>query len=298
MTSFINQLRQKLMLTIIRHARQLLKNTRFENSFIVNSVYKIVFTIGFQGVSPETKFKFHGSDFVASSKDKSMLPGLLNQTYEFNEFNFFKENLKPNSVVLDIGANIGLYSKIAADRVGPGGHVYCFEPSPQTRLFLEKNLADYQNTTIVPVAVGSSSGSISLYLEDENWGCNSLLAKTGHPLTVHMTSINDFLDQNPQIKKIDFIKIDIEGFEEDALRGMQKALSYNPVMMIELNPSFLRQHGRSPEEFLKYLLLNFEKVLFICEKTGVLKPLRELEDLGHQLIANVVLQNPLCSKYG
>ena len=292
MKSFFDQLRQSLTLFMIKIARRWLKNTRLESSFFVNALYKIVFAFGFQGAPPEKKFIFHGQNFIASSKDKTMLPGLLNQTYELHELSFFKKTLKPGWVILDIGANIGLYSKIASTIIGANGHVYCFEPTPATRLFLEKNLSACANTTIVPKAVGAKSGLISLYLEKENLGCNSLLAKTGEAIEVQMTSIDDFLIDNSQIQRVDFIKIDIEGFEEEALLGMDKTLKYHPLLMIELNPSFLRQHGRKPEVFLQSLHRRFKKVTYICEKTGELLPLRELKDLGHQLIANVVLENP------
>ncbi len=274
-------------------SRGALKNTRFENSFLVSSVYKMFFSLGFQGSAPEMSFNFHGYTFITSTKDKSMLPGLLNQTYELNEFNFFKKVLKADWVVLDIGANIGLYSKIASDLVGPAGHIYCFEPAPVTRSILEKNLVSCLNTTIVPKAVGSKSGTVTLYLENENIGCTSVLAKTKNPLDVKITSIDDFLSENRQIQRIDFIKIDIEGFEEEALLGMVTALKFNPILLIELNPNFLRQNGRRPEDFLYSLHQRFGKVSYVCEKTGVLKPLPDLKHLGHQLIANLVLENPL-----
>ncbi len=295
MMFYLPELRKKVVLQIIKVGRGLFKNTRFESSFLVNYLYKILFSVGFSGMSPEVEVIFHGLQFSTSSKDKSMLPGLMNQTYELNEIKFFKSVLRPGWVVLDIGANIGLYSKIASEIVKANGHVYCFEPTPVTRTFLGKNLATCSNTTIVPMAVGSKSGRINLYLESENFGCNSLLAKTDNTIEVQMISIDDFVAANPQIQKIDFIKIDIEGFEEEALAGMINSLKLKPILMIELNPTFLRQHGRRPEEFLISLHQRFGKVSYVCEKTGALKPLPQIKDLGHQLIANVVLENPLSS---
>jgi FkbM family methyltransferase len=126
--------------------------------------------------------------------------------------------LTRESVVLDIGANIGVMTRLFAERAG---HVHAFEPSPRALDLLRLNAP--ANCTIHPIAIGEKNGSTHLA---EVEACDrSHIATNG--LRVPIRTI-DSLDLDP-----DFIKIDVEGYEPQVLRGSIETLKRGPIVMFE-----------------------------------------------------------------
>jgi FkbM family methyltransferase len=150
--------------------------------------------------------------------------------------------VRPGDVVYDIGANLGLYAIRFATWVGPAGRVYCFEPNPVCVSFLQATLAGHgiANTEILPVALLDEAGSIDFAI---NYG-NSFVSltsrswyfagKVGHQIAVQCASLDELiLDQ--QLEPPSLIKLDIEGAEAAALRGMARTLASGPVLALELH---------------------------------------------------------------
>lgn len=157
--------------------------------------------------------------------------------------------LKPGSVVLDIGANIGFFAKKLAEYVGPDGHVYCFEPDKINFKHLKNELKNNYNVTLVQKAVAEAAGIVTLYTSDllnVDHRTYEPEAYTGK-YTVEKTSIDEFINNR---FSVDFIKMDIQGFEMNALKGMVKTLDKNlsVVLFIELWPYGLQQAGSSAVE--------------------------------------------------
>jgi FkbM family methyltransferase len=135
--------------------------------------------------------------------------------------------LNKQSVVLDIGANIGVMAMIFASRAG---HVHAFEPAPRALALLRENVPP--NCTIHPIAIGERDG-ITHIAELEALD-ESHVAETG--LAVQVRTV-DSLDLNP-----DFIKIDVEGYEPQVLRGAAETLKRGPMLMFEaLTPKALEE---------------------------------------------------------
>jgi FkbM family methyltransferase len=150
-----------------------------------------------------------------------------------------QQHVKPGMTVLDIGAQSGFFSLLLSKLVGPAGKVIAFEPLPANFRFLEENvrLNGLRNVTIRQEAVAERSGSMGFefprhepnliagpVLEGEDQGI----------LTVTGVSLDDMLSANSP--PVQFIKMDIEGAEVEALRGALKLLdSSHPDMMIELH---------------------------------------------------------------
>jgi FkbM family methyltransferase len=138
---------------------------------------------------------------------------------------FVRERLKPGDVFVDIGANLGLFTLTAAQRAGPSGHVYAFEPSPREAEMLEYNVRQngFNNVTIVRQALSDHSGEASFIVATDG-GTNSL-EKNPHPEQiverrekVSLNTLDAFIADN-DIRRIDMIKIDVEGGECAVLRG-------------------------------------------------------------------------------
>src|SRR5262249_41087030 len=132
--------------------------------------------------------------------------------------------LRPGDTFLDIGANIGYFTLLASRRVGKAGLVFAFEPVPQTRENLLRNvrLNCATNVVVREEAVADSTGEDSFFLgPPDHSGISSLrsLLNASGVLKIRKTRLDDLL---PPGTRVDLIKIDIEGAEYHALRGMRE----------------------------------------------------------------------------
>jgi FkbM family methyltransferase len=166
--------------------------------------------------------------------------------------------VRPGMTVFDIGANIGLYTHLLASLTGPGGHVYSLEPVPvlhdSIRRSLEKNRLE--NVTLFNAAAGSENGPVALQAHGFNSGDNRLVAGSAGNAgsgsqTITSRRIDDLLpDFSP-----DFIKIDVQGWETEAFRGMPLKLARRPAPLIlcEVWREGLEMASTSVEEMLGLL---------------------------------------------
>lgn len=188
--------------------------------------------------------------------DKQDSLGLsTNKVYEPVETALIKFLLKPTDVALDIGAHIGYFTLLMAQRCK---FVYAFEAEPYNYMVLRRNLLTnklYQKVTVFNAAVTNQKGSIPFFLCYENSGMHRVYPSKWcmeKPMTIESVRLDDFTDT-----KFDFIKMDIEGSELGALKGMQNLLTNSkPIMIMEFHPPSIEEYGASPEEeyhFLKTL---------------------------------------------
>lgn len=166
--------------------------------------------------------------------------------FEDSEQLFLLHFLQPGMTMLDIGAHRGLYSLLASKRVGHDGKVISFEPSPRERSHLQRNLMinRYQNVQVEALGVGKSEGTATLYVvQDRDTGCNSMrppdVPSATQPIEVPILPLDHYL-ASAHIQKVDFIKMDIEGAELDALEGATQLLTSKPRPIILYEISDLR----------------------------------------------------------
>lgn len=175
-------------------------------------------------------------------------------TYEKGTIQLLHKFLKPGSVFLDIGANIGLMSSIASKIVGAEGKVLSVEANPKTIEILQHNLAlnHAGNVSIFPFALGSEKGTATLF---ENWNVNrggaSLLSQDQQEgIDVPVEKLDDIFEND----KIDLIKIDVEGFELEVLKGGIELLKKQlPVLIIEVSEQRENEAGVSPKEIADFV---------------------------------------------
>lgn len=137
--------------------------------------------------------------------------------------------------------------------------------------------------------MGRIEGEAILNFDASHAGCSSLLterAATG--IAVPVVSING-LFRVGQMTRPDFIKIDVEGFEWEVLRGLVQTIDSKTVILCEYNPSFLTSIGRDAQASLDFVNWLFEEVTFISELSGRRKAVKRVEDLNGQIVANLVL---------
>lgn len=182
------------------------------------------------------------------------------------ETKIFKKNLQEGMRFLDLGANIGFYSIFARSIVGEKGGVISFEPYPKNANLIRKsvNLNHYDNVVVVEAAVSDKQGKAKLYLSPEYYTENSLIDleftypkkwKGRRSIDVKVVTVDDFLGKKMKNFCLNFIKMDIEGSEHKALRGMKKTIELNErlSLMTEFWPNGLIKNGSDPRDFLEHL---------------------------------------------
>ena len=155
--------------------------------------------------------------------------------------------LRPGMTVVDVGANIGYYLLMFQQVVGVDGFVICIEPSEENLLELEKNirLNRFENVILHKVAVGMMEGNTGL-----RSGINSGVVKEGQgDYLVPMRRL-DFLIE----RKVDFLKIDVEGFEGQVIQGAREVIRRDrPTIFLELHPRIVSGYGFSVRTILEDL---------------------------------------------
>jgi FkbM family methyltransferase len=156
-------------------------------------------------------------------------------SYEWDKRRLFEDVLREGAVVLDVGANVGFYSLLASQIVGPTGRVFAFEPLPRNARYLHAHLRlnKIQNVTVLECAAWDASGTVQ-FQEAADASQGSVTPEG--LLQVRALSLDDFAEEC-QVKSLDVLKMDIEGGEVRALRGAQGLLrGSSPVV-------FLATHG-------------------------------------------------------
>jgi FkbM family methyltransferase len=156
-----------------------------------------------------------------------------------------RASLPPGGTFVDVGANWGYFTLVAAHAVGPAGRVVALEPDPRMHAELAANLArnGIRNVTALAVAASHQAGEATLagYAEaDRNRGVSSLVAAPAGDapsFAVRTAPLDDLLDEQG-IESVDLVKVDVEGAEELVVRGMARGLAdgrYRRIL-VELHP--------------------------------------------------------------
>ena len=212
----------------------------------------------------------------------------------------YKDVIREGDVVLDLGANIGYYTLLAARLAGPKGRVYAFEPEPLNYSLLLKNveLNGYANVVAMQQAVSDKLGTVKFFLDRENTGAHTMYQHEGTKgyIEVETVTMDDFFRDKG--RRVDVIKMDIEGAEMAALAGMEGIIRDNDGIKIFMEFYFpgIERSGSSPEKFVRRLIDDYGfSVLAIGEysrskKSRKIGSAAELIELCDRKTANLFLQ--------
>lgn len=192
--------------------------------------------------------------------------------YERETSQLLRELARPGEVFLDVGANLGLHSLGVAKEVGC--HVAAFEPSPPTADCLEKSVAENELEHLVRifrVAISDEEGSAELVEPEHHVGQAALEAPTegfreGNRYEVPVARLDTYGEFQEYIRalgaRVGLLKMDIEGAEERALRGMESLLrQHRPAIVMEIYDGNLNGFGSSREAIFEFLAnLGYELV--------------------------------------
>jgi FkbM family methyltransferase len=194
--------------------------------------------------------------------------------------NYLRTHLASDAICLDVGANIGVTTLIMAS-LCPKGHVYAFEPGHENARWLRQNVKvnGLTNCTVIETAVGSTTGTIS-FNENRAWGtvANEPSASSKN---VSITTLDAFIRNTPELQQLDFIKIDVEGFESHVIAGGSETLSrFRPSVWMEFNSwTLLLVANTSPFWFMTALLNAFD--IWARMPDGTIAPVTSRDEFLH-----------------
>lgn len=172
--------------------------------------------------------------------------------WEPNLSAFLRSRLHPGDTFIDVGAHRGAFSLLASHAVGPHGHVVAIEPSPQFHDDLATAATANRRTNIRAVrsAASDAHGTLTLYLEDPANLGHTTAVRPRHVYTafdVPTAPLADLISR-PELATTRVIKIDVEGAEAAAIRGLLPALTHlrdDAELVVEVTPMLLAKQGES-----------------------------------------------------
>jgi FkbM family methyltransferase len=229
-----------------------------------------------------------GKPYRIESDDRYL--DTIRGAFEPHMVELFDTLVKPGDTVLDIGANIGCTSILFGSRAQ---RVVSFEPSPTTFAFLQKNVqaSGLQNIDTRNVGLGKTAGRFELTFSVDNrsggFVSNQMQASAGHQVeAIEIVQGDSFLNE-AGLGRVDFIKIDVEGFERDVIEGLRDSISANrPIVTLELNHWCLNVLQRtSVPDFLDFLRSVFPYLYAV--DTNDVRNLYDPNDAYHVMFRHV-----------
>jgi FkbM family methyltransferase len=206
----------------------------------------------------------------------------LKRVHEEATTELFKKVIKEGDVIVDLGANLGYFTLLAAKLVGKKGKVYSFEPESRNYDYLVKNieLNGYDNIVATQKAVSDKHGKVRLYICPYDSGHHTINQYGGieayKPDFTHDDVVLDFVEVETialddflkDVEQVDVVKMDVEGAEMLALSGMDGIIrrSKNLKMFVEFFPLLIREMGNSPEKFIHRLLEDYHFSISVIER--------------------------------
>jgi FkbM family methyltransferase len=207
-----------------------------------------------------------------------------------NDARLLRALVRPGMQIVDVGANIGLYSLLCASLTGPSGRVFAFEPDPNLFAALSKNCTANDATNVVPfeLAAGSAPGRVPFQRSAFNSGDNSLDFHGVAPVEVEVVRVDEALP----VRRVDFIKVDVQGHEMAAFAGMDNLLRSSPDVRVvfEFSPAALRTAKTEPEALLSFFSERDFRIYATDEPVWreIVEPARLIEGLPGRRYTNLV----------
>lgn len=205
------------------------------------SIYKHLHFKGIFNVKIDAKHQFK-MYHLGASEENELFWGGIDNGWEKTSLKLWRKLCIDAHVVLDIGANTGLYS-LVTKTLNPSARVYAFEPLPKVLEYLQYNVSiNNYAVEIIPKALSNFNGTAKVFLMEGHDFCTSVTVNKSllseetpqKELAIETFRLDGFIEHN-KIKNIDLIKIDVETHEPEVLEGMSKYLDkFKPDFLIEV----------------------------------------------------------------
>jgi len=239
-----NKKMRNVLFTTVNGMLKPSKGKGLSNTKLGKFVYERVFIPTKPNYIEVEGFKLYihpGKDFFSDSL-------LVSKEYEPIETKVIKDLIKEGDIVVDAGANIGYYTILLSKAIGPNGKVYAFEPERSRFDLLTKNIKENNcnNVVLVNKALSDKEEKIKFYIDKKDKGLSGILNDSEkYEVAVQATTLDNEITES-----IDFMKMDIEGSELNALKGATTSLRSCKKMVIEV------PENRKDFNDIKELLIN------------------------------------------
>jgi FkbM family methyltransferase len=182
-------------------------------------------------------------------------------SFEVEETKWAKSLLHRGMTFVDVGANVGYYTALAAHRVGPKGRVIAFEPNPSAfeilRFWIEAN--SVSQAECFQMAMNNAPGKLTLYVPPESEhhnNANLISGSQGATSVIIPAQTLDSTLETLAVDKVDLLKIDVEGYELHVVEGAERSIREGRIRAIlaEFHPVTLSRAGTSPEALSRWLV--------------------------------------------
>lgn len=198
--------------------------------------------------------------------------------------------IRPGMTVVDVGANIGVYTRFLTDLASSSGHVHAFEPAPSNYKRLQENAEHFTNVSLNQAAVGGRSGTIRLFISyDLNVDHRTFDSGDGRKvIEVPVVSLDEYFHPG---HRVDLIKIDVQGYELSVLQGAKRVLTENHdiKLLMEFWPYGLVKAAVAPGRVIELInTLGFE-IRRTSDPNGVLFDGDELDPNNIDHYCNLIV---------
>lgn len=233
-------------------------------SIFINTPSPIRNFVGFVLVFTKTSdyFKIKRNGYILIFHPTALsLSFFVNVKSRSDDEDVLEKFLKKGDTYVDVGANIGSLVLKAASIVGVDGKVYGIEAHPKIFNFLNENvnINSYDNIVLINSAVGDQQGE--LFFTDRNADDQNYVTTDKNGIKVLVSTLDLLID----LEKIDFLKIDVEGYEKFVLNGASKTLERTKIILIEVSDENFIRYGYKSKEILQHLM-SFNFNLFSTDK--------------------------------
>ena len=196
--------------------------------------------------------KLGGHLFRCNLRDSISREVCFTGHYEPQETALVRSILRPGMNFVDVGANWGYFTLLAASLVGEKGRILSLEPDPRLFPILDENVtrSGLDQVTALQIAAGSEGGFLSLSGYDDkgdNFGVSRVVSNPNdheHIYQVNSDSLDNLLTRR-RLDSVDLMKMDVEGAEFFAITGLERSLAAGRIkrLLLELHPAQLAEHG-------------------------------------------------------
>ncbi|MCV0430405.1 FkbM family methyltransferase [Nitrosopumilus sp.] len=245
-----------ILLTILKHPNSVFKRQTEESKkhFLTDYLAKPIIV-----KSPE------GIIFVARPKFEDLARFLFSEVIA--KWEPFSLITGKNNVIIDLGANVGYYT-LKLSKKNKDCKIIAIEPDPNTFKILSQNceLNNLKNIALHNVAISEENGTVKLFQSKTHSGTSSILSKSysqNESVSIKSITLDNLLGN--LYKKIDWLKIDVEGSELFVLKGASNTLKITNKIIIELHEEILNQNNQSSKQIIDILTKNNFKITTFTE---------------------------------
>ena len=233
---------------------------RIDRNRVLSALWRILFYL----VRPSKPFLMRTRNYrlIADPTRNNLTRTIIRRGYwEPLVTELFVKTLTPGAMIIDAGANFGHYALTAANYVGPEGLVFAFEPHRKTFRQLSANCDLLETANLKPIlaGLGERNCEMRLYSDRKNPGGHSFFewnvrSAEGKGENSAIFSLDSFLEKNVPGRRLDVLKLDVQGFEMKAITGAQKSINeYHPAIFCEITPDALLKAGSHHSALISYL---------------------------------------------